>query len=360
MKKIAVQTFWTSQYNYGQILQGYALQQFLKQNGYDACIIRFDSILSRLKEKILVCLKGKLLADYKQKQLRHFDEFKKRHILYSQKFYGTFHSLQRNPPEANYYIVGSDQVWAYMHNIERRNGYLLRFGNKKVKKLAYAASFGRNELEANEISDYAEALKDFAFVGVREESGMKICKNLGVKSYWVIDPVALLTPNEWKQIATSITLTEDNKEKMFLYSLTSSMQNASICEILDYFSEKYTLYYANSSELFDSRMNVAPTIEEWISYINICDYIVTDSFHCTLFCIIFQKNFVTIKRHNGEKMNNRLISLLGRLHLLDRYVDTSCNTIKTMLTKKIDWEFVNTEFKRWQDNSKQLLLNKLT
>lgn len=360
MKKIAIQTFWTSQYNYGQVLQGYALQHFLRRNGFDAYIIRFDSILSRLKEKILICLKGKLWLDYKQRQLRHFDEFKKQHIRYSPKFYGTFHALQKNPPQTDYYIVGSDQVWTYMRNAERRYGYLLRFGNKEVKKLAYAASFGRNELEPNEISDYIEALNFFSFVGVREESGMKICRSLGVKSYWVIDPVALLTVDEWRLMTTSISLSKDERKRIFLYSLTSSIQNPAICGILDYFSERYTLYYANSSELFDSRMNVAPTIEEWISYIDSCDYIVTDSFHCTLFCIIFQKNFVTIKRHNGEKMNNRLISLLGRLHLLERYVDASCNAVEELFDKKIDWELVNAELTKWRVESEQLLLNELT
>ena len=60
-KTIAVQTFWKSQFNYGQLLQGYALQQFLINNGYDSYIIRFDSILSRLKELIILVLKGKKL-----------------------------------------------------------------------------------------------------------------------------------------------------------------------------------------------------------------------------------------------------------------------------------------------------------
>lgn len=358
MKKIAVQTFWTSQFNYGQILQGYALQRFLRNNGFDAYIIRFDSILSRLKEKLLVILKGKLLADYKQRKLRHFDEFKKRNILYSKNFYGTFHSLQSNPPEANYYIVGSDQVWAYMRNAERRNGYLLRFG-KGVKKLAYAASFGRNELETNEIGDYAEALKEFAFVGVREQSGKLICDKLNIESSWVIDPVALLTTDEWRKVASSITFEDTNMEKMFLYTLTSSQQNKSICEILDGFSAKYSIYYANSSELFDEKMNISPTIEEWIAYIDKCDCVITDSFHCTLFCIILRKNFVTIKRHGGEQMNNRLISLLGRLSLLNRYVDASVDDIKNVLDTAINWELANAELSSWQNESSQLLLNEL-
>lgn len=359
MKKVAVQTFWTSQYNYGQILQGYALQQFLRENGFDAYIIRFDSVLSRLKEKLLVILRGKLWVDYKQQKLRHFNEFKKHDIKYSKKFYGTFRSLQNNPPEANYYIVGSDQVWAYMRNAERRNEYLLRFGRKGVKKIAYAASFGRNKLEKDEINIFKESLTDFSFVGVREESGMNICQRLGIKSYWVIDPVALLSASEWKNIASSKINISHNKPRVFLYTLTDGMINPSIYQIIDEFSSDYAIYYANSSETFDERMNVTPTIEEWVAYINQCDFVITDSFHCTLFCILLQKNFVTIKRHNGEKMSNRLISLLSRLHLLNRYTDASISNIKYVLNTAINWELTNEELNSWRNESSRLLLHQL-
>ena len=59
-------------------------------------------------------------------------------------------------------------------------------------------------------------------------------------------------------------------------------------------------------------------------------------------------------------MNNRLISLLGRLHLLERYVDASCNAVEELFDKKIDWELVNAELTKWRVESEQLLLNELT
>ena len=84
-KTIGVQTFWRSQFNYGQLLQGYALQKFLVNNGYCSYIIRFDSILSRMKELLILMLKGKILSDFKQKKLRKFDEFRNKYIKYSEK-----------------------------------------------------------------------------------------------------------------------------------------------------------------------------------------------------------------------------------------------------------------------------------
>ena len=358
-KKIGVVTFWTSKYNYGQILQGYALQRFLNEKGYNAYIIRFDSLLSRLKEIISIGVQGKLITNYKQGKLRHFDEFKKINIQYSRKRYNTLYSLQNSPPEADYYIVGSDQVWTYMRNAERRDGYLLRFGNKQVKKIAYAVSFGRDSLNEDEKNVFKESLADFSFVGVREESGMNICKSIGIESYWVVDPVALLSASEWRRIASSIVDIPHSKTSIFLYSLTDGIQTPSIYNIIDNFSNKYKVYYANSSEQFDRRTNVAPSIEEWIAYINQCDIVVTDSFHCTLFCILLQKNFVTIRRHNGERMSNRLTSLLNRLNLIERYVDASPEIVESLFHISINWEYVNKELEIWKLNSMELLLKTL-
>lgn len=356
-KIIGVQTFWTSKSNYGQILQGYALQQFLKTNGYDAYIIRFDSILSKIKEYLTLFRKGKILTNKRLNGLRHFEDFKKLHIQYSRKKYTTYKFLQKNPPKADAYIVGSDQVWAYMRNEERRKGYLLCFGNG-VKKMSYAASFGRNELENSEINTYKTALSDFSFVGVREESGKMICDNLGIHSYWVVDPVALLSQCEWTKIAEPVVISKE-RPSLFLYTLTDGDMNGNIYNIIDSLSGTCNFYYTNSSDKSDKRMNITPCIGEWVSYIKDCDYVVTDSFHCTLFCIIFNKNFVTIKRANGEKMNNRLLSLLTRLHLLERYCEASPDAIKKMLNTSIDWEYANCELKTWSQESAKLLLKNL-
>ena len=355
---IGVQTFWTSENNYGQILQGFALQHFFKVYGYNSYIIRFDSILSKIKENVIALRKGQIFRNNKLNKLRNFEAFKKRHIQYSKQKYLTYKSLQKNPPAADVYIVGSDQVWAHMRNEERRKSYLLCFGNK-VPKMAYAASFGRNELEKNEISSFKEALSDFAFVGVREETGRNICTSLGIKSHWVIDPVALLSADVWREMARPINISKDRKT-LFLYTLTDGNINGKIYDIIDSLSETCDVYYTNSSNIPDKRMNITPQIDEWISYIKDCDYIITDSFHCTLFSIIFNKNFITIKRANGEKMNNRLLSLLTRLNLLKRYSDVSFATIQELIKQPIDWDCANKEFQSWVQESSNLLLQELS
>ena len=356
-KTIAVQTFWKSQFNYGQLLRGYALQKFLINNGYDSYIIRFDSILSRLKELIILVLKGKIVSDFKQKRLRRFDVFRKSNIKYSKRNYGTYKSLKNHPPKADVYIVGSDQVWAYMRNPERRKAYLLRFGKKNIKKIAYAASFGRDAL-TDDSDDYLNALKDFAFLGIREESGKDICMKLGFDSSWVTDPVTLLSSDDWRKLKVAIDL-DKNNENVFFYTLTNVQQNSSYKDVLNVLQQQKSVYYTNSSEILDGNCKHFPSPNEWLSYIDECDYVITDSFHCTMFCILFNKPFVTLVRGDGTSMSNRLTSMLRRLGLIDRYISCSPQLVDMVLKQRIDWKSVNSKLEEWVVYSKKELLNAL-
>lgn len=356
-KIIAVQTFWKSQFNYGQLLQGYALQKFLTDNGYESYIIRFDSILSRLKELFILLLKGKLISDFKQKRLRCFDVFRNENIRYSKRTYGTYQSLKNHPPKADIYVVGSDQVWAYMRNPERRKAYLLQFGEKSVKKMAYAASFGRDAL-TDDAEDYREALSHFSFLGVREESGKNICLNLGWEASWVTDPVTLLHSDDWRKLKSQIDINKSNKN-VFFYTLTNVQHNNSYKEVLCNLQKQYNIYYTNSSELPDDSCKCFPSPNEWLAYIDECDAIVTDSFHCTMFCILFNKPFVTIVRGDGSSMSNRLTSMLARLGLLDRYVQCETKQVETMLNQHIAWKSVNLKLEDWVNYSKKNILKAL-
>lgn len=353
-KTIAVQTFWRSQINYGQLLQGYALQKFLMQQGYNSYIIRFDSVLSRLKELVILILKRKIISDLKQKKLRKFDIFRKQNIQYSTSKYRSYHSLITNPPKADYYIVGSDQVWAYMRNIERRKGYLLLFGDKNVKKIAYAASFGRDHLQ-DDSEDFKMALQQFSFLGVREKSGKNICDKLGLESSWVTDPVTLLSVSDWKKLKSSIKL-NDKKQNLFFYTLTSPKYNKSYKNLITALQSLYNIHYTNSSELIDENCDLFPSPTEWLAYIDECNFVITDSFHCTMFCIIFNKPFITLIREDGTNMNNRLISMLERLELSNRYVSCEFEKVQSIIAEKINWDRVNNLLNTWVKYSKEQLL----
>lgn len=353
--KIGVITFWTSSSNYGQILQGYALQTYLKSLGHDAFIIRFNSILSRIKEILLIIQKGQLLTLIKQNKKRNFNSFKK-NISYSDIQYHTYNKLLKVPPKVDLLITGSDQVWAYMRNKERRNAYLLNFNNG-VKKIAYAASFGRDHLKEDEILNYQKAFNNFEFIGVREKSGLNICYNLGfTKARQVIDPVALIPDYIWVKLEKNPKLLKNEKKNIFIYSLSNDTLDPALKRFLTTLREKYNVYYTNSSNE-KSTANCFPTINEWIGYINHCDFIITDSFHCTLMSIILNKQFVTITRQNGKDMNNRLLTLFEITGINGRYLSVSQESEILELIENVPQLNYSIEFKNLIEQSKLLLNN---
>lgn len=351
MKEIAILTFYTSKNNYGQILQGYALQTYLKQNGYNAYIVKFNSFKSLLKERIIMLpsLRGLYC---KEDRLRDFKKFKSS-ISYSLKTYYSFSSLDKNFPKADFIITGSDQIWAYMRNKERRNAYLLNFTND-LPKISYAASFGRNHLQKDEINMFRVALKKYEAVLVREQSGVDICKKMGIDNAMVVcDPVALLNPEQWRELSTSVDLPHNGKKNIFVYSLAEgNYETLSI--LIDKLKENFnfiTAYVGKNGK----KSNVFPTIQEWLGYIDKCDFVITDSFHGTLFSILFGTPFITIKSKERAMMNDRLFTLFDYTSLLTRYVDISDIQKVDKLINNIKPIYIDSKFQRLIDISKDKL-----
>ena len=155
--KIGILTFWWSQDNYGQVLQCYALQKYLRDLGHDVFHIRYSSfkdvnhtpLFFRLLKafnpilsfKYLHGKKNKLKVLYEQKKCnRYFEDFKKKYILFSGNEYSAFSDLKSNPPSADVYIVGSDQVWNYWNMrlwryINPLHAYFLDFGSENVERI---------------------------------------------------------------------------------------------------------------------------------------------------------------------------------------------------------------------------------
>lgn len=317
MKKIAVLTFYTSKDNYGQILQGYALQTYLKQMGFHAYIVRFNSLKSLLKEWGTKLFSLKFIH-CKVDNLRKFKEFK-HNISYSSKTYYSFSSLNRHFPQADIIITGSDQVWAHMRNIERRKAYLLNFDNK-IPKMSYAASFGRNHLQNEEKKMYRTALEQYTTILVREISGVKICKELGIDKVSVVcDPVALLNCNQWRKLETSVPLLQNGKKNIFVYSLAEGNYNtlSALIERMDGNFNFVTTYVGQKGK----KSSVFPTVSEWLGYIDQCDFVITDSFHGTLFSILLGTPFITIKSKERATMSDRLLTLFHYTGLSERYID---------------------------------------
>lgn len=361
MKSIGIMTFSSSLSNYGQILQAFALQSYLIGQGYDAFLIHYDDAwkyfelrrgepLAHLKYVLKnlpgmhTVLKNKIV---RKEDLCRFSSFKSIHLIYGNTVYRQLKELKKNPPEADVYMTGSDQVWG--KSIPNMEPYLLNFGNEHIPRIAYAASFGRTELSRQEIAYVTPLIKRYKAVGVREISGIDVCKKLGyTQAQFTPDPTILLTKEEWINIGGNHNPFKTDKKKIFIYSCY--LPKGTLLEALKYIGgEKEVIV----SDIVNSDPTYAHlSIEEWLGAIQNADYIITNSFHATMFSLYFNKSFVTFKyeQRRGGHMNTRLTSILSQTNLTERFLSFSeMVNSKKILDTWIDWDAVNQQLASLRD-----------
>lgn len=374
-KKVGIITLWGTPVNYGQILQAYALSQYIRSVGFDTFIIRYkdkdsksyDSWYKKIKrvltgQKSISTIIKRYTCKHEQTANRGFKEFGERYLNFTDRLYTSFDDLKENFPPAEFYITGSDQVWGAYGSINCKKVYLLDFLPEDVKRISYAASFGRNKLNQDEIETFKSALNKFTYISVREESGCKICASLGIdKCKWVSDPTLLLPKETWFSLLR-INYKEVKDKIVLFYILTNDENNRKIYKIANYLKRKgYIIKYVTSSYYLDKKANFNPTIEEWLSTLDMASLVVTNSYHGTIFSLIFNTPFFFLsKTPVKEGQNSRLQSILNKTKLLDRIVNAySVDYIKNKLYQDINWEYVNSCLDEQRQNSIDFIKNAL-
>lgn len=354
--KIGIMTFWESQNNYGQLLQAFAMQAHLKKEGHEAFLIKFYRIYP-VKNKSLIKKLAQLLKGKKKVEDRGFDLFRNRYFSFSEQGYKSYQELIDNPPVADAYICGSDQVWNNTFSVPCEP-FLLGFGDKNVKRISYAASIGQKSLSTDTAELFKKHLKNFNGISVRERSSVDICTKIGFNNVvWVPDPTLLFNKSEWCDLL-SLSTSEATKqsESIFVYTLANS-EITDKQKFIDYSTSMPGVDVIHTSANNDSSGNSYPTINEWVGYISRADYIITNSFHGMVFCIIFNKKFVILP-NTGQAagMNERITSLLGRFNLEDHVMyEFSKEKIDQLFSKEIDWKSINKSISDWGKEGRDFL-----
>lgn len=338
MKKVGIVTICDFQ-NFGNRLQNYAVQEILTSlNILPESIINYPApsknvnkitlrdYLKKSKKifqretprKIILKLSALIFSKrYKKNKSykrRLFEAWTDQHIKKSE-----YQILKGEVPiglvsNYNYFLVGSDQVW----NPFFRNGSpvdFLRFAPKE-KRIAYAPSFGVSSIPPEFIADYKYWLSDFNTISVREESGAVIVKELtGKEAVVTIDPTLLLPKDKWLMISKA-----SEKKPKINYVLTYFISgiNNDNKKIINLFSKERNFRIINLAKynLFESDI-VSPS--EFIDYFRSAQIVFTDSFHGTIFSIIFEKNFYVFDRIDDKgSMNSRVDTLLKKFNLENR------------------------------------------
>lgn len=364
--KIGIVTFWWSNDNYGQLLQCWALQNYLRQKGYEPFLIRYTLSYRTVWErcirkfaKILLIYplinwwrnrgERQLLRKIESKNIvRQFEDFRQNNIICSNCNYKNLKQLRNNPPEATVYIVGSDQVWAPTHLRNKENwGFWLDFGSVKTRRIAFAASFGTDFCPNELKSILSQQLQRFDAISVREESGVEICKEAGKEAIHVVDPTLLLNWKDYQLLAGKWSV--KSIPYIFIYSINIvHPEEIQYQEMYDFaqnrqLSIKVTISsgYIPGRELFDGVEYIYATIPQWLSLVKNAELVVTTSFHGVVFCIQFHKPFVYFPlKGKYAKGNSRVINLLGKL-ALSHCIYRKFGDYERIISTSIDWDIVD-------------------
>lgn len=309
-------------YNYGGILQNYALQTVLRRLGHSPETLVLPegediALNSRIKgfiRKVMTAFsdkRGRLFHVLRWSETltlsTHLRPFIKKHIVVKQ--------FDEYPKSNEYdcYIVGSDQVWRPMYsNLD--NAYL-SFASEwnNIIRVAYAASFGTDEWEYTKIQTekYSKLVSLFNAISVREESGVVLCKgHFNINAQHVLDPTLLLTKEDYIK-GLKLNIARKN-EGLFYYLLDYDEEKKSFVEGIAK-NNGWGTYTVNSkveNASLPIEERIQPPVEEWLQAIIDADFVVTDSFHGMAFSINFNKPFVVIV--NKKRGASRFESLLSR------------------------------------------------
>ena len=357
-------------HNYGAQLQAFALGLAVKEMGYDIEYIdrrpsyyfEYANCIDKYLKKLQLKTEGKGFVDFEDKYLVP----KSIRILHNE----NYPLLDVSRYKA--IIVGSDQIWRddyFVHSFEY-SPYLYFVKDKNVKKISYAASFGKDTcVHPEDIRKNIERLlHEFSAISVREKSGVDILKKVyHVDGVWVADPTllhdaeiyenklglkrkALLNP----EIVTYIL--GASSEKMVLIDELAKEINVSTNHI--YKRSVHWWMYKRPFSLLKQYKSV-PSVITWLENIMNAQYVFTDSFHGMVFCILFKKQFIVMNnKAGGTERFTSLLNKLGMSNRLCEWTDSVSDVLRT-LHEPIDYVEAYKKLDEFRNESLDFLRNSI-
>lgn len=345
--------------NYGGILQAFALQKVLRDMGHDVYTIDrhnrlsypsfFRHFLSFGKRNLLHYLKGQNISTswnpfISERDFRYISQNTQKFIDKNIQLTDKVWSDELCDIERKYcfdaYVVGSDQVWLPSYCPDSFLSFVER---EEVKRIAYAASCG--EISFMQVEGLkqqcVELAHKFDAISAREEQLSIDAQNvLGKEVVHVLDPTMLLRKEDYLEV---IEKSSSGKNELFSYILDRTQFKDEVvngvsamcrCDVINGNVEEY---YVKKRDI-DIDKCVFPSVDHWINGFNNSEYVITDSFHGTVFSIIFNKPFVVIG--NKKRGMGRFVSLLDMFGLKDRMV-YDVEQAKEIILRPIDYDEVN-------------------
>lgn len=329
--KIGILTFHAA-YNYGAVLQCYALKEYLSSLGHEVSIVDYRqkylltcyqcfnirTIFKSVLDKTFIKQLGIMLT--KKRRGKQFDKFVKNNFNLSDLFLLKSSAF-------DYVIIGSDQVW----NTRLTNGYDRYYWGQfvhtnKTKIISYAASLEQmwSEKEDNKVK---RLLSSFYMISTREEIISQRIRTLlpDKKVVTCVDPTLLLNQSNWEKIAKKPNIID---KYVLYYQVKPSVIGMKIAKDISDRKKCKLLILSADANLESSPEIVYSSPEDFLGLIKYSECVISSSFHGTVFSLIFHKPFLSIA--NGKK-DYRVKNLLTSLDMMKHYVDElnsfdmSCN-----------------------------------
>lgn len=340
MKKILIVTLQGD--NIGNRLQNYALQKVIMNLNFEVYTpvyrtTEFDTVKKRIKLFIKAILGKMGFSRYRNDYFRikrklKYRKYNRKYI--SNMFKMTYEkSFNSDWSKYDYAITGSDQVWhGWTKNQYELPYFYLEFINAE-KRLCYAPSFGFEEFPKENVQAHLKGLSGIKNISIREKSSVELIKKMtGLDAKWVLDPTLLIDKTEWKSIETVSPL-YNGKKYILIYFLGNKEDE--YLKAIRTFADKNKLEVIDALER-NSLLSMLTTPDEFIWLVEHASFVCTDSFHGTVFSIIFDKKFLVFRRkeHNMENMFNRIETILDIFELDTRIYKGNMELIFAEYQKK--------------------------
>lgn len=336
--KVAILT-WLHNQNFGTLLQAYALQKFIMDNGYEVEDIDYlpsnrekikNWILSRNSPALFIG-KFKEYINRKKEQTHStessgvkFEKFLSKYIASTQRC-STTSDLKKLVRNYDIFICGSDQIWSpYLFN---PNFYFSFLDSSAKHVIAYGPSFGVTDASKRKKKIIARELKKFSAISVREDTGKKFVEKLGYYDVQqVIDPVMLLGQSEWNLLIAAARVEQPAAIVCYFLGDNPSYWKAAECLASKLNCPIITLV-GSGKRIVEERYSPIYALgpDEWLAYIAKAKFVLTDSLHGTLFSLLFKKHYYCFKRFKeGERrsQNSRVESLARLTKMEDRLIES--------------------------------------
>lgn len=368
--------------NYGSILQSYALYVKLKQLGFEPDVVDYkdtpNSIQTQFKQTLF--LRIPMLFKYSELKKKFLSIKAKKNEKYNEILHHRYHAMdvfvnenfsftrhcdtindvQKVINDYDSVFIGSDQLWGVAEIL--RDYHTLNFVPSNKPKISYATSFGVSQLPYFVRYKTSKFLKRIDMLSVREISGAKLIKDIsGRTAEVVVDPTLLFTPQEWDSITCNRS--KINRKYVFCFFLGNNPNQRNFAIE---FSKKVDMpivtmqhveeYIPSDNDYADINVNDASPAD-FVSLIKDAEYIICDSFHASIFSIIFRKQFFTLNRYassSSNSRNTRIFSLFSKLGITDRNIQANAD-IEKILHITTNYDEVHEKIKIWRNESLEYL-----